>query len=510
MARPLPLSLPLFHEEPPPRKTEAPVTRVRPIPKQLWMAVHFPRLALEALRVSPTSREQVAVIDGHGQKAVVWDCTKGAARCGVQPGQLFNSALALAPQLKTLNRDVPSEQGALVRLAELGHNFTPTVSLENPNGLLLEVEGSAHLFGGTLGILASARQMFGKEGFMPAVALAPTPVAALWLAQARLEIPVINRDELRSILGKLPVAAIRWPKGTTEAFRRLGIEYMADVLRLPRDGLAKRFGKEFLQTLDRALGRRPDPRSSWQAARHCKFTRDLPGELTQMSHMQPYVDSMIDELADDLRSHDAAVNRVKLLFRHWHQSSTSVVVGSAAPYREAKLWKELVHGRLASLTLPSPVHEIQLISGRFMLYSATTMDMLGTRTEYGDSIQRLIDLLRARMGQAAVFGMAMTADARPEKATRVIEPGERVLEMEAKEPRPINVLAAPMPLACSEDQPRYRGATLSLIDGPERIEGGWWAQERWRRDYYEALSTRGERLWIFHEGKQWFLHGLYS
>lgn len=114
------------------------------------------------------------------------------------------------------------------------------------------------------------------------------------------------------------------------------------------------------------------------------------------------------------------------------------------------------------------------------------------------------------MGQTAVFGMAMTADARPERATRVIEPGERVLEMEAKEPRPINVLAAPMPLACSEDRPRYRGATLSLIDGPERIEGGWWVQERWRRDYYEALSTRGERLWIFREGKQWFLHGMYS
>lgn len=474
------------------------------------MAVHFPRLALEALRVSPQSSEQVAVIDGNGQKAVIWDCTKGAERRGVQPGQLFNSALALAPQLKTLNRELSGEQGALVRVAELGHNFTPTVSLESPNGLLLEVEGSAHLFGGTLGILDKVRDTFRSAGFVPAVALAPTPVAALWLAQARLEIPVTHREELRSVLGQLPVGAIRWPKGVTEAFSRLGIEHMVDVLRLPRDGLAKRFGKEFPQTLDRALGKRPDPRGSWHAAQHCKLTREMPGELTQIGHMQPYVDSMIDELADALRSHDAGVNRIKLLFKHWRQVSTGVTIGSAAPYREAKLWKELVHGRLASVALPEPVHEIQLISGQFMLYSAATTDMLGTRTEYGDSVHRLIDLLRARMGKAAVFGVAMTADARPEKATRVVEPGERVLEVQAREPRPISVLATPMPLACSEGRPRYKGATLSLIDGPERIEGGWWTQERWIRDYYEALSTRGERLWIFRQDRQWYMHGHYS
>ena len=474
------------------------------------MAVHFPRLALEALQVSPTSSEQVAVIDGYGQKAIVWDCTKGAARLGVQPGQPFNSALALAPQLRTLNRDMPREQGALVRLAELGHNFTPTVSLENPNGLLLEVEGSAHLFGGTLEILAKARETFGRAGFMPAVALAPTPVAALWLAQARLEIPVVDRDELHGVLGRLPVQAIRWPKGVTEAFSRLGIERMEDVLRLPRDGLAKRFGKEYLQTVDRALGKRPDPRSSWHAPRHCKFTRDLPGELAQMGHMQPFVDNMIEELASELRSHDAAVNRIKLLFKHWHQPSTTLVIGAATPYREARVWKELVHGRLASLALPSPVHEIQLISGRFMLYSAITVDMLGTRTDYGASIQRLIDLLRARMGQASVFGMALTADCRPEMATRVAEPGDHTLDIEAPQPRPINVLSTPLPLACSNGRPRYRGAALSLIDGPERIEGGWWERECWRRDYYEALSSRGERLWIFRDGVKWFLHGLYS
>ena len=235
------------------------------------------------------------------------------------------------------------------------------MSLENPGSLLLEVEGSAHLFGGTTGILAKAKDVFGRKGFVPALALSPTPVSALWLAQAKLEIALTSRDELRNALGRLPVQAIFWPKGTHDAFNRLGITHMRDVLRLPRDGLAKRFGKEFVQTLDRALGRLPDPRSSWQAPRHCKFIRELPSEFTQMDQMLPYVDDMLDDLSQELRAHDAAVNRVKFAFRHWHQPPTTVMVGSAIPYRQAERWRDLVHGRLATVIFPAPVHDIQEI-----------------------------------------------------------------------------------------------------------------------------------------------------
>ena len=104
----------------------------------------------------------------------------------------------------------------------------------------------------------------------------------------------------------------------------------------------------------------------------------------------------------------------------------------------------------------------------------------------------------------------MTADARPEQASQIIEPGEIGTDERETSMRPIHILPAPVLLNCSEGRPRYRGATVTLMDGPERIEGGWWARESWIRDYYQALTTRGERLWIFREGKQWFLHGLYS
>ena len=40
---------------------------------------------------------------------------------------------------------------------------------------------------------------------------------------------------------------------------------VGDCLRLPREGFARRFGAQRLLQLDRALGRLPDPRTSWRA-----------------------------------------------------------------------------------------------------------------------------------------------------------------------------------------------------------------------------------------------------
>lgn len=507
MARPLSLSL--FAEEPVPRRTPAPASPPRVATKQLWLAVYFPRLALEVHRLNPGTHSPIAVVDGHGHKTVVHDCTRGAADAGIRTRQLLSAAIALLGTLHTVERNAAAERSALLRLASIGHNFTPTVSLED-GCLLLEVEGSAHLFGGPVEVRARARDMFGQHGFTSALALAPTPIAALWLAQAGIETSVTSIQEIRSVLGRLPVDAMDWSAVALDAFHRLGIEHMGDVLRLPRDGLAKRFGKDFVAMLDRALGHLPDPRAGWNAPKRCAFSREMPGELIQMDHLTPYIDDMVDDLARELRAHDAAVDRIKMVFKHWQQPPTIVMVGSAIPYRQPDRWRELVHHRLSCMTLPAPVLDIRLLSGRLMPYTALNLDLLGGKESNHDSLQRLVDLLRARLGRRAVFGMTLSADARPEKAFRRVEPGAKDVPCTAAPSRPIHVLSAPIELTCSGENPRYRGATLKFLDGPERIEGGWWSKETWIRDYYQALSTRGERLWVFREGKHWYLHGLFS
>lgn len=505
-----PRSLPLFPEEPAPRRVEAPLPPPRIIPKQSWMAVYLPRLPLEALGLSPASREPLALLDGEGRQLRILDCTLGAAALGVQPGQPLNAALALAPALQTRMREPAREQAALLKLAGQGHGFTPTVSLEPPASLLLEVEGSAHLFGGPVAIRGRARQAFAAQGFSARLALAPTPLAALWLAKAGAEISATSLDELRSILGKLPLQALSWPADASDAFQRLGLKQLADLLRLPRDGLAKRFGPDFLRTLDQALGVLPDPRGNWQPPRRCRLSRELPSDFTSLGHLQPYIEELVAGLCRELRAYDAGTDKLRLLFRHWRQSPTAVTVGSAGPCRDPQRWNALLQAQLTDCRLISPVHELQLLSGRLRPFIAANQTLLKTGSGPGDSLAKLVDLLRVRLGQRQVFGLAATADARPERAWRRVEPGESSTGARISPLRPIQLLSQPLPLSLEDSTLHHRGATLKLTRGPERIEGGWWDGEDWTRDYYQAVSSQGALLWVFHEKSTWFLHGFFS
>jgi protein ImuB len=54
---------------------------------------------------------------------------------------------------------------------------------------------------------------------------------------------------------------------------------------------------------------------------------------------------------------------------------------------------------------------------------------------------------------------------------------------------------------------------LRLIDGPERIETGWWDGREIARDYYVARDESGAELWVYRERLPphgWYLHGVFG
>ena len=79
------------------------------------------------------------------------------------------------------------------------------------------------------------------------------------------------------------------------------------------------------------------------------------------------------------------------------------------------------------------------------------------------------------------------------------------------------LLREPLRLAVVRELPVYHGP-LRLLSGPQRIETGWWVDERSdaslaQRDYHVALSPQAGLVWIFLlRGKQpaWYLHGIYG
>jgi len=77
--------------------------------------------------------------------------------------------------------------------------------------------------------------------------------------------------------------------------------------------------------------------------------------------------------------------------------------------------------------------------------------------------------------------------------------------------RPAWLLEVPQALALRAGAPVLRGA-LQLLDGPERIETGWWDSTGAVRDYFVARDARGCLCWIYRECRsgQWFLQGWFA
>src|SRR5262245_6745963 len=106
----------------------------------------------------------------------------------VRPAQLW-----LAIHLPHLPAEEPAEQHQRERLARLAawcqKNFTPLVSLEPPDELLLELKGSLRLFGGARALIGRIAAGLRAQGVTAQLALTPTPRGALWLARAGGEKP---------------------------------------------------------------------------------------------------------------------------------------------------------------------------------------------------------------------------------------------------------------------------------------------------------------------------------
>jgi protein ImuB len=75
------------------------------------------------------------------------------------------------------------------------------------------------------------------------------------------------------------------------------------------------------------------------------------------------------------------------------------------------------------------------------------------------------------------------------------------------------MLREPELLPTRQNRPVYQG-TLTLLDGPERLETGWWDDDGIARDYFVARNTRGVHLWVYQnrsrEDGAWYLHGIFG
>lgn len=479
----------------------------------LWLCLGLPRLPLEVRSGGNADEDARIIVDPTGR---VVQASVPATENGVAPGLPLNAALALCPGLVVLERDEAAERATLARLAAWAGAFTSVVSLVPPAALLLEVQGSLRLFGGLETLRRRIGDALRSSGHACREAVAPTPLAALWLARAGEAEAVTEPAALAGRIGRLRPTVTGWPEATLATLRGFGIESLADCLRLPRDGFARRIGREPLADLDRALGRMPDPRAAFRSPPRYRGELELATETTDTTRLARALRGLFVELEGFLRARQRTVDRLTIRLAHLGHPATGLTLGLASPGLEAAHFDALFTERLERLALPAPVISVVLEGEPREAFDPAIENLFGD--EPGSTAGfRLVERLRARLGRAAVHGLCLHDEHRPEHAWRVAEPGADVpATAPGGERRPGWLLESPRSLRSREGLPWLDGV-LSLESGPERLEAGWWDGCEVAREYWVARTSAGARLWVFRELSSeesgqgcWFLHGIFG
>jgi protein ImuB len=454
----------------------------------LWVALHFPRLALEALlrgcAPSKGADEPWAVAENR----CVLACNAAAAAAGVRPGSALAAAWAIAPRLRVLPRNAGAEAAALEAIAAWACQFTSRVSLEPPQAVLLEVEGSLRLFEGSGRLMARLRGGLAGLGFEGLLATGATARAALWLARGASD-----------ALEALPVCAMAPTPEALALLQSIGIGTLGELMRLPRAAAAARLGQGLLDDIDRALGRMPEPREFYSPPARFAARLELPAPVTQAESLLFAARRLLLQLEGFLAARQAGVRGFTLRLLHRGPPDTAIGIGFAAPRRDAEQGLRLLRERLGARAFSGPVEALRLEAGELVPLAAATPGLFGDARSETEAWERLLERLQARLGDARVHGLAAHPDHRPERAWRAVQ--ERDVAADAAGPRPLWLLEPPR---------RLGEGDFTLLAGPERIESGWWDGEDVARDYFVARTAAGALAWIYRASEGWFLHGLFA
>jgi len=464
------------------------------------MCLHLPHLAIE-LRPTPQDGP-IAITDGHGSRRCLVACNSSARGSGISAGVDAPSALMREPTLQLLPRSKADERRALHGIACWAHQFTSDVSLDAGRWRVwLEVGSSLRYFNGLSILFAKVREGLARLGYTASMGIAPTLEASALLSLHPDMLPILNPSELGPTLSALPLAGLDIGAKVIEQLQLTGLRTLEDLLAIPSDALARRFGEELPNYLQRLLGHHPDVRR-----RH----RNPPIYRRRFEFLEP-VESRegalfplrraLQEFEGYLRGRDSAIQELTVTLRHRGPAETVLKLGTTAPQRDAVRLFALLREKLERTQLPDAVTEVVLFADEFVEPLISQGDFFDDHQRRHANWSALLDKLRARLGADAVRRLGLRDDHRPENAWCIAVDGATTSLGESIPDRPLWLLD-PTPVA---ELPQ-------LLGTPERIEAGWWAGEDSSRDYYLARTAEGARWWLFRDANtnRWYLQGLWA
>ncbi len=415
---------------------------------------------------------------------------------------------------------------SLIRLVEWCDRYSPLAAQDGEDGVVLDLTGCAHLWGGEAGLLADLKERLRRMKLNAQGAIAATWGAA-W-ALARFGAPwLVHGGNLTPVLEPLPVEALRLTAQTLGELRRLGLTTVAAVRKIPRGSLSARFGESLLRRLDQAWQQAAEPLHPWRPPAAYRATRLLAEPIATVASVELVLDELLEEICARLEKNQLGSRQVDLAGYRTDGTVDRCGVRTSKPTRSVRHLRRLFSERLESLwadfgfeSFVLSVPEVEPLAPRQLTLSAAG------EADDEEAFDTLIDRLGMRLGFAEVNHLRVRESYLPEYSVEfcpVTQSGPAAAEWPAYRLRPLYLVEPPLPIQPVGRSPQQlpgpwaigrRQHRIVRMEGPERLMAEWWRTPApsWDlRDYYRWEDENGLRFWVFCDSAQrWFLHGRFA
>jgi len=485
-----------------------------------WISLCLRYLQLEALRPSWSEPGPYAVID----KERVLIASRQAVALGVGLDMRCGGVSAVAPAVIMLDRDPDRENLAFEALGLTLLRYTPEVTYASDNCILLDVTASLKLFGGHPSICRLIRQSVNSLGLTCRLACAPTAMAAWLLSRApaskgRRQRRTIKVDTMKRAVDKLPVGLLPSTSKLQDWLQGIGCQSVGQLRQYPRAALQRRTNEQLILEMDKAYGLAPELFDWIKTPLTFSARVETHDRIEHAEALMLGAHSLIAQLIGWLVSLQKAVTRFTLFLEHERGRSaippTLLEVALAEPVWHEDHLLRLLKERLGRIELIAPVIALRLEVVQVSDMQPPTDSLFPEPGGTKEDLNKLMELLTARLGKENVLTLAVKEDHRPEVANCWVPATDKrpkqvsdSLDLE----RPSWLLKNPIQLLMRDNRPFY-SSPLQLIKGPERIECGWFDKMMTARDYYVAQGQDDTVYWIYLErtnDPRWFLHGFFA
>jgi len=471
----------------------------------------------------------IALSAKENNRMVITEANKAAEKEGLRSGMVVADARAIVPTLNVVEDKAGRDIKLLRGLGEWCIRFTPLAAVDGTDGLILDVSGCAHLWGGEEPYLKEMLNRLRTAGYGVRGAMADTMQTACAIARYGKGYPIIQQGKQAEALAPLPSTSLRLEPETIDRLYQLGLTTIGKFMSIPRGALRRRFGPGLLHRLDQALGQETEALEPIVPLE--LFTERLPclEPIKTRTGIEIALQRLLNTLCLRLQQEGKGLRTAVFKSYRLDGKVQEIAISTTRATAKAEHIFKLMEIRLGTIEPDLGIELFVLDAPKIEEAGPAQVTMWSGSSGLEDTgLAALLDRLVGKFGAGVVKRYLPEERYWPERSIREATDLRETptTNWRTDRARPINLLQQPEPIQVTAPIPdyppmlfRYKGVLhrTAKADGPERIEREWWIDQGPHRDYYTVEDEEGRRYWLFRSGHyrddespEWFIHGFFA